>query len=69
LLDGAARLACACFSLLVYSVGLVAYTSIPAVQESWPYCAQIWNGYYYQLPERYFCIVTQNGVNSSLLAW
>ncbi|KAH6971153.1 hypothetical protein BKA56DRAFT_636074 [Ilyonectria sp. MPI-CAGE-AT-0026] len=69
LVDTMAQFACACFALFVYSVGLVAFTSIPAVRPTWPYCYDMWNNDVYGAPEKYFCIVTQTAVTCGLITW
>lgn len=56
-------------ALAAYTAGLAAFIAIPAVRDSWPLCDIAWSGFIYQLPERYFCIVTQNAVSFGLAAW
>ncbi|KAH7264630.1 hypothetical protein MRS44_012056 [Fusarium solani] len=69
IVDTSAQFACSCFSLFVYSIGLVAFTSIPTVRATWPYCYNMWGSNVYDPPEKYFCIVTQNAVTCGLIAW
>ncbi|KAM0433855.1 hypothetical protein ACHAPT_003798 [Fusarium lateritium] len=69
LVDTSAQFACSCFSLFVYSIGLVAFTSIPTVRATWPYCYDMWRSNIYDPPEKYFCIVTQNAVACGLITW
>ena len=69
LIDISAQFACLCFSLFVYSIGLVAFTSIPTVRATWPYCYNIWRSNIYDPPETYFCITTQNAVTCGLITW
>ncbi|CAM1509582.1 Fc.00g033210.m01.CDS01 [Cosmosporella sp. VM-42] len=65
--DSLTQFAFACFTLFVYSIGLVAFASIPNVRASWPFCYNMWNHSVYDPPEKYFCIVTQNAVNCGIM--
>jgi hypothetical protein len=65
----AKRLAASCMSLLVYSIGLIAFASIPAVRENWPIAHYIWRNNIYDPPETYFSIVTSNAVSCGLISW
>jgi hypothetical protein len=65
----AKRLAASCMNLLVYSIGLVAFASIPAVRENWPIAHYIWRNNIYDPPETYFSIVTSNAVSCGLISW
>ncbi|RSL54916.1 hypothetical protein CEP54_009632 [Fusarium duplospermum] len=69
LIGTSTQFACSCFSLFVYSIGLVAFTSIPTVRATWPYCYNMWRSNIYDPPEKYFCIVTQNAITCGLIAW
>jgi hypothetical protein len=69
IVDTSAQFACSCFSLFVYSIGLIAFTSIPTVRATWPYCYDMWRSNVYDPPETYFCIVTQNAVTCGLITW
>ncbi|KAH7254403.1 hypothetical protein B0J15DRAFT_512673 [Fusarium solani] len=57
LIDISAQFACLCFSLFVYSIGLVAFTSIPMRSNN------------YDPSETYFYIATQNAVTYGLITW
>ncbi|KAM5355008.1 hypothetical protein ACJ41O_001654 [Fusarium nematophilum] len=63
------QFALACFVLLVYSIGFVSFTSIQSVRSSWPICWNMWSNSVYDSPEKYFCIMTQNGVTCGLISW
>ncbi|KAF7550027.1 hypothetical protein G7Z17_g5989 [Cylindrodendrum hubeiense] len=63
------QFACACFALFVYSIGLMAFASIPTARTTWPLCYNMWRVSVYDSPEEYFCIVTQTGMTSGLISW
>ncbi|KAH6874375.1 hypothetical protein B0T10DRAFT_567302 [Thelonectria olida] len=69
LVDTFTQFAFACFTLFVYSIGLVAFVSIPTVRATWPYCYNIWDNRVFEPPEKYFCILTQTAVTCGLISW
>ncbi|KAH7141104.1 hypothetical protein EDB81DRAFT_844076 [Dactylonectria macrodidyma] len=67
--NASTQFACACFSLFVYSIGLISFTSISTVRASFPYCYNMWDTSRYDPPEKNYCIVTQNAVSCGLITW
>ncbi|KAH7144121.1 hypothetical protein B0J13DRAFT_675565 [Dactylonectria estremocensis] len=67
--DASTQFACSCFSMFVYSIGLISFTSIPTVRASFPYCYNMWDTNRYDPPEKNYCIVTQSAVSCGLITW